>query len=927
MKTKTKNIIELLSLTGVIVACIVSSTIYNITSETAIYKYERAVEPAGDENFYMIKNNTYTSEIFQFNTAGIILKEHIELTKLPLSTKNTTFLNVMSSNGPYIYFFRNHCSVKTNLIEQVDIVRLEDNGTTLATKDIYKVTGKDLPQVCDAHVENGIIYVVSLWSDKKTIQLETFNIDDDGDLTLKSTKKYMLSNKAIINHAIFINQSIAAVSTIGEVYLLNDSSEQLIYPQTERTQSLVDFITPNLSELVFSNSEHETVFRYNTLSGENTSTNMEDLMHTNKLRPYDILYINLNNSKNYTAIATPSTYDKVSIYFWSNSIPQNISKFKIPLNIALAKSKYFILGFSTITIAVCLIYKGIGFLIYKKRQIVFQFIRIIATFVAGILILLGISEYYELYSSLHSSKQRLAYELGKQLLTTIAPENVANLGETRSSYSENYDQLLQHSELANMQSNIADKQESSNYYSQIFIIGRKEDPVLGDLLVGPSSYNAFLSPIENIYSAEDCNCFYNILKTGEIYSGDMTNDFGTWVVCAQPIKLQTGKIVGILVTMVDIDTLTFETILNMAAYFIIAAASFTILVVLIFFFFKKVLKPLTNLEAAFKEISNENYNVRLLSGTNDEFASIDRTFNKMCEAISDSSQRLQQIKDNYDKFVSEVVHKQFSGKNIDDINVGDFLESDSIFVLQSVGNLFETNLSKQFVKANSNHAINFLNQLFETANGCATRNGGSVLANNLSLGILRTLFESEKEQGALDYSLDVLGEIKTNIPELTHLDFVTLIHKDRTVFGIVGDKNNAFPVINSKDTTRLTKALPKLRELKVQTIVTGTLVEEAKKKYNVRYIGFSGTPGVEKRIDFFEVLDAYNSNEKNKKIATQRTFEKGIDLFYAGDFYEARATFSKVLQENEKDKVAKWYLFMCDKFYTEPNSNISYELL
>jgi hypothetical protein len=225
------------------------------------------------------------------------------------------------------------------------------------------------------------------------------------------------------------------------------------------------------------------------------------------------------------------------------------------------------------------------------------------------------------------------------------------------------------------------------------------------------------------------------------------------------------------------------------------------------------------------------------------------------------------------------------------------------------------------------NAVDFLNRLFKVVNTCAARNGGAVLANTLGLGILRVLFEQDKAKEAIDYSLDVSGAIMSSFDEIPNLDFVTLIHKDRAVFGIVGDENNALPVFNSRDIERLVRIVPKLRRIGVKTVVTRSLVDEVKKRHSVRYIGFVGTPGLERRFEFFEILDGYDSGEKSQKLSTKANFESGIKMFYSGEFYEARSEFSKVLQECASDEVAKWYLLMCDKYYTNPDTMVSYELL
>ena len=83
----------------------------------------------------------------------------------------------------------------------------------------------------------------------------------------------------------------------------------------------------------------------------------------------------------------------------------------------------------------------------------------------------------------------------------------------------------------------------------------------------------------------------------------------------------------------------------------------------------------------------------------------------------------------------------------------------------------------------------------------------------------------------------------------------------------------------------------------------------------------------EKRYELFEVLDACETTEKSKKISTKKAFEAGLKLFYDNNFYQARAECSRVLQENPEDRIAKWYLLICDKCYKDSNIKTSHELL
>ena len=47
---------------------------------------------------------------------------------------------------------------------------------------------------------------------------------------------------------------------------------------------------------------------------------------------------------------------------------------------------------------------------------------------------------------------------------------------------------------------------------------------------------------------------------------------------------------------------------------------------------------------------------------------------------------------------------------------------------------------------------------------------------------------------------------------------------------------------------------------------------------------------------------------------TNELFEKGVDLFIAGNVTEARKKFIDVIRIDANDEVAKMYLFLCDEY-------------
>ncbi|MDR1354278.1 MAG: HAMP domain-containing protein, partial [Oscillospiraceae bacterium] len=692
-------------------------------------------------------------------------------------------------------------------------------------------------------------------------------------------------------------------------------------------QSAIGFLSADDSGFVFSDSETNLIYKYNILTDEVISESVEQFIYNNEqLQAFDILYVGIDGKKDCAALVTATTFDKVKVHAWNDGIPIDIQKFSVPLTVALARASEFICLSFVGSVVLMLLYQVAREFIWRRRGVIFRLMGIIASFVIVSFCALGYVDLLNIHTELYEMRYKLAIELRSQVLKTMPIDMVDELCNSWSSYSEAYNAILAESELTNRRAQVLDGVEGFGCYSQL-LLNKTLDESDPCLVVGPSSFNNFLYPVENLYSESACAQFYDTLKTGGIEINVLTNDCGDWIVSSSPIKNKDGKILGVLLILVDVSSLPYDIAQESLRYAMFASIIILALLLLTYFLFKKALRPLSKLEGAFESVARGDYNVRLLDEGNDEFYRINTTFNKMCEDVANSVYKLKQIKGNYDKFVSEVVFKLFGDANVNNLNIGDHFETDLIFVLQGVGDLFEAGISRSFVRIDGMNTIEFLSQLFRIANGCAVRNGGVVLASTLGFGIMRALFDKDKAREAIDYSLDVLGDIRTGFSDGEELDFVTLLHKDHAVCGIVGDDNNAFPVAGSRDVERLVKLVPKLRRVGVRTAVTRSLVDDTKKEHSVRYLGFVGVPGIERRFELFEVLDGCDVEEKNQKLLTRVIFENGIKLFYAKEFYKARTEFAKVLQKYEKDKVARWYLLVCDKYFSSKSDNISFEFL
>ena len=136
--------------------------------------------------------------------------------------------------------------------------------------------------------------------------------------------------------------------------------------------------------------------------------------------------------------------------------------------------------------------------------------------------------------------------------------------------------------------------------------------------------------------------------------------------------------------------------------------------------------------------------------------------------------------------------------------------------------------------------------------------------------------------------------------------------------GVVGYKNR-MSVISLSSMTSLTADLQeKAAGYSARILATGSLIDKIpnfETRYNSRFLGIIHLKGsgVEERL--YDVFDGDEVTVRNLKRKTKTMFERGVSLYLARNFTEARGCFIEVLKMDRSDKAARRYLFLCDTNY------------
>ena len=153
--------------------------------------------------------------------------------------------------------------------------------------------------------------------------------------------------------------------------------------------------------------------------------------------------------------------------------------------------------------------------------------------------------------------------------------------------------------------------------------------------------------------------------------------------------------------------------------------------------------------------------------------------------------------------------------------------------------------------------------------------------------------------GSKDHTLPILRELAEqeaarakSIPRTT-----ILLHYSSFVYGVAGTNQQSSTFLVSPETDEIEHFAAWFRERGLRLVISETVKERENYDGLLRYIGYIQMTGSNKKMDMYEVLDALDVREREKKRAVCERFSQALELFYQHDFYLARSAFSDILKE------------------------------
>ena len=266
------------------------------------------------------------------------------------------------------------------------------------------------------------------------------------------------------------------------------------------------------------------------------------------------------------------------------------------------------------------------------------------------------------------------------------------------------------------------------------------------------------------------------------------------------------------------------------------------------------------------------------------------------------------------------VPKEFLGllghENILDINLGDHTEMMMTVLFSDIRSF--TSISE---KMSPEQNFNFVNDYFSYM-GSVIRDNTGFIDKYIGDAIMALFPDSpnhsvnaaiKMQQAVTQFNSDfknIYDEVSIGIG----------MHHGNVMLGTVGDSDRMEGTVIS-DSVNLSSRIEGLcKTYGAGILMTSGVLKKISQaeQYQIRYLGKIQVKGKNTTTLLYEIMDGLADAELKHKLASQKTFELGLDYYYQLDFESARKHFATALEIFAEDKAAILYHSRCQQHIDHP---------
>ncbi len=261
----------------------------------------------------------------------------------------------------------------------------------------------------------------------------------------------------------------------------------------------------------------------------------------------------------------------------------------------------------------------------------------------------------------------------------------------------------------------------------------------------------------------------------------------------------------------------------------------------------------------------------------------------------------------YQRFVPEEFLRFLNRESIVDVKLGDQIRKEMSVLFSDIRSF--TELSEKMTPEEN---FNFINSYLKRMGPNIRENNGFI--DKYIGDAIMALFPRNADD-AIKASIQMMEGIKKYNGHRANQGYPPIsigigIHTGELMLGTVGEDKRMDTTVIS-DAVNLSSRLESMtKQYGVGIIISEDTLNKTheKNKYKYRLLDNVIVKGKTTPVVVYEILDYYPEEILKDKLATRGDYEKGVTLFYAGNFSEAKTLFEKVLTITKEDKAAKLFL-------------------
>jgi hypothetical protein len=412
------------------------------------------------------------------------------------------------------------------------------------------------------------------------------------------------------------------------------------------------------------------------------------------------------------------------------------------------------------------------------------------------------------------------------------------------------------------------------------------------------------APVENIIGTKAAERYNAFLERGDYDGAVMGFDDGNgdWIAVIVPVFDSAGNPAALMETGISKRQYVYETQLESRRVAVRAGAVMAGGTVFILAGLWFSLNSLKRLRKAVEAAGNGEYKTVPVKGR-DEIALISSAFNLMSSRIESHTRNLEEHNRAYFRFIPAQLLKKLGKDSILSVRRGDWRHIDAHILYISFVNLNEVT-----EKMDDSQTFAFFNRVYGEISGRIIAGGG--VAETCGQSELVCLFDDAK--AAYSAALAVNRRLDgVNATLFKKLKCASSIVSGGALIGVAGHEKRLC-------TTTLSGAVKlsgRLAEIAAHYGVRIICPADTLKPNFARFMGNVGFDGKNAAL-----YDCYEGDETEAFMSKREhggVFERGVEKFEEGEWYEAKRLFIKFLKAAPSDLAVKRYLFMCERNETE----------